>query len=197
MGSSTETLASLEIRMFESPRDWESWLDANHAASPGIWLKIAKKSSDAVSVTYAEALDTALCYGWIDGQKQRYDDTAWLQKFTPRRSKSVWSKVNCAKAETLMKNGRMQPAGLAEIERAKSDGRWEAAYEPQGNSTVPDDFQQALDACPKARDFFATLNSQNRYAFLYRIQTAKKQETRARRIRNFVDMLENHEQLYP
>jgi uncharacterized protein YdeI (YjbR/CyaY-like superfamily) len=185
------------VVLFENQEEWAAWLDDNHAASSGLWLRLAKKASDLTSVTYAEALEAALCYGWIDGQKQSYDDASWLQKFTPRRAKSIWSKINRAKAEELIRSGRMQPAGLAAVEAARQDGRWDVAYDSPGNATVPEDFQAELDKNEKAKAFFATLNSANRYAMLHRIQTARKAETRARRIQEFIRMLENDEKLYP
>ncbi len=149
------------------------------------------------TLTYAEAVEAALCYGWIDGQGKSIDDTAWLQKFTPRGPRSVWSKINRQKAETLIASGRMQPAGLAAIERAKQNGQWDNAYDSHRTATVPDDLQAALDANAKAKAFFATLDSANRYAILWRLQTAKRAETRARRIEQFINMLENHEKLHP
>jgi uncharacterized protein YdeI (YjbR/CyaY-like superfamily) len=188
---------ALPVIQFESQQDWESWLDENHAASPGIWLQIAKKASGVQSVTYHEAVEAALCYGWIDGQKKGNDDSSWLQKFTPRGPKSIWSKINREKAEALIRSGRMKPAGLAAVESARQDGRWDAAYDSQKTTTIPDDFKAELDKNPQAQAFFATLNSANRYAILFRIQTAKKAETRARRIQQFIQMLENHEKLYP
>jgi uncharacterized protein YdeI (YjbR/CyaY-like superfamily) len=187
----------LPIISFERQEDWQAWLEQQHATAPGVWLKIAKKGAGIASVTYDEALEAALCYGWIDGQKRGYDDTAWLQKFTPRGPKSIWSKINCEKAERLIERGHMRPAGLEAVERARQDGRWQAAYDSQSTASVPDDFQAALDENPAAKAFFATLNSANRYAILFRIQTAKKAETRARRIGEFVGMLERHERLYP
>ena len=185
------------ILFFAHQKAWESWLAANHATSAGIWLRLAKKGSPIRSATYAEALEAALCYGWIDAQKQPESEQAWLQRFTPRRNKSIWSKVNREKAAALIKAGRMQPAGLAQIERAKQDGRWDAAYDSPAAAEAPDDLQSALDKNPPARAFFRTLDRANRYAVLWRIQTAKKAETRARRIRQFVEMLERHEKLHP
>jgi len=182
---------------FASQQTWETWLQEHHAEEKGVWLKIAKKESGTPSVSYAEALESALCYGWIDGQKASFDTQYWLQKFTPRRSKSIWSKVNCDKAMLLIETGIMQSAGLREVELAKADGRWDASYASQSKITIPDDLQHALDNNPQAREFFATLNSTNRYAILFRIQTAKKAETRAARIRKFVDMLAKHEKIYP
>ncbi len=182
---------------FETQQDWEAWLKEHHADTRGIWLKIAKKEARSPSVSYAEALDSALCYGWIDGQKAAFDDKYWLQKFTPRTAKSIWSKVNCDKAEALIAEGRMQPAGLRQVELAKSDGRWERAYESQSKITIPDDFQSELDKNPKAKDFFNTLDSANRYAFLFRIHAAQKPETRSAKIQKFVEMLNQQQKLHP
>ena len=187
----------MPIMSFEIQQGWEEWLKEHHAETKGIWLKIAKKEASTPSVSYAEALDSALCYGWIDGQKAAFDDKYWLQKFTPRTAKSIWSKVNCNKAESLIAEGRMQPAGLRQVELAKSDGRWERAYESQSKITIPDDFQNALDNNPKAKDFFNTLNSVNRYAFLFRIHSAKKPETRSAKIQKFVEMLNHQQKFYP
>ena len=197
MPSASDAARDLPVISFEQQQDWADWLDANHHTSSGVWLRLAKKASGIPSISRAEALDTALCYGWIDGQAKKYDEATWLQKFTPRRKRSIWSKVNRDKVLALIESGQMKPAGLEEIERAKQDGRWDAAYDPPSNATVPDDLQQALDASPRAAAFFATLNSQNRYAILFRIQTAKKAETRARRIQQFITMLETEEKLYP
>jgi uncharacterized protein YdeI (YjbR/CyaY-like superfamily) len=182
--------------LFPKQKDWADWLRKNHAKSPGVWLKLAKKTSGSQSVSYAEALEIALCYGWIDGQKKSYDESLWLQKFTPRGAKSIWSKINKAKAGELIKSGRMKPAGLNAVERAKQDGRWDAAYDSPSVSTVPADFQARLNKSAKAKAFFATLNSANRYAILFRIQTAKKAETRARKIEQFIEMLKRKEQLH-
>jgi uncharacterized protein YdeI (YjbR/CyaY-like superfamily) len=193
----TKPQAELPIILFEDQAAWAAWLEQHHAASRGLWLRHAKKAADLSSVSYAEALDTALCYGWIDGQKKSYDDSSWLQKWTPRGAKSIWSKINREKALKLIESGAMQPAGMAQVERARKDGRWDAAYDSHSTATVPDDFQAALDSNPEAKAFFATLNSTNRYAILFRIQTAKKAETRARRIEEFIGMLERHEKLYP
>ena len=189
--------AELPIELFEDQDAWAAWLESNHADSPGLWLRHAKKASNLASVSYAEALDVALCYGWIDGQKKSYDESSWLQKWTPRGAKSIWSKINREKALKLIEQARIQPAGLAEVERAKQDGRWEAAYDSHSTATVPDDLQAALDSNAEAGAFFATLNSTNRYAILFRIQTAKKAETRAKRIREFIGMLERHEKMHP
>lgn len=187
----------LPIVPFESSAAWEAWLAEHHASSSGLWLKIAKKASGIRTVTHAEALDGALCYGWIDGQRDRFDDEYFLQRFTPRRPRSRWSKVNVEKVARLMEAGRMKPAGLREVERAKADGRWGAAYEAQSKATVPDDLRRALDEAPEAAAFFGTLNRANRYAILYRIADAKRPETRARRIEKFVAMLAEGKKLYP
>ena len=182
---------------FASQKDWEKWLKTNHLASPGIWLQLAKKTSGTPSVTYAEAIEIALCYGWIDGQKQSHSAEAWLQKFTPRGRKSIWSKINREKALALIESGKMKPAGLAEVERAKQDGRWEQAYDSPAGATIPPDLQAALNKNLRAKAFFATLESRNRYAILWRVQTAKKAETRAKRIALFVGMLERGEKIHP
>jgi uncharacterized protein YdeI (YjbR/CyaY-like superfamily) len=185
------------ILLFSRQKDWEAWLDANHAASDGVWLRLAKKGSPIQSVSYGEALEAALCYGWIDAQKKGESEQAWLQRFTPRRSTSIWSKVNREKAAALIKAGRMQPAGLEQVERAKKDGRWDAAYDSPGSAEVPEDLQAALDRNARAKAFFSTLDRANRYAILWRIQTVKKADTRARRIRQFVEMLAKHEKIHP
>jgi uncharacterized protein YdeI (YjbR/CyaY-like superfamily) len=186
----------LPVVLFENPQSWGAWLDEHHAASPGVWLRLAKKGAPLTSVSYAEALDEALRYGWIDSQKKSYDEHSWLQKFGPRGPKSLWSKINRDKIAALVAAGRMMPAGTRAVESARADGRWDAAYDSQSNATVPDDFQAALDANPAARDFFATLNGANRYAVLFRIQTAKKPETRAHRIETLVAMLEKGEKIH-
>jgi uncharacterized protein YdeI (YjbR/CyaY-like superfamily) len=185
------------ILEFRNCKGWEDWLSKNHGRSPGLWMRLAKKASGVQSVSYGEALDAALCYGWIDGQRKRESENAWLQRFIPRTNKSIWSKVNRQKALTLIAAGRMKESGLRAIERAKANGRWEAAYDSPRTATVPEDLQAALDANPRAKAFFATLNSQNRYAVLYRIQTARKAETRSNRIAQFVAMLARHEKLHP
>jgi uncharacterized protein YdeI (YjbR/CyaY-like superfamily) len=182
---------------FPSAAEWEQWLQDNHTASDGVWVKIAKKGTGIESVRYPEVLESALCFGWIDGRREALDDTHFLQRFTPRRGRSRWSRINRDTAERLIAEGRMRPAGLAEVERAKADGRWDAAYEAQSRITVPDDLQRELDARPVAKAFFARLSSQNRYAILYRLQDAKRPETRARRLATFVAMLEAGEKLYP
>ena len=185
------------ILSFASPADWAAWLAEHHATGGAVWLKIAKKEAGSASVTYAQALDAALCYGWIDGQKGRFDDQYWLQRFTRRKPQSRWSQINRAKATALIEGGAMQPAGQREVEQAQADGRWDAAYAGQRTATVPDDLQQALDQHPTARAFFATLDSANRYAILYRVQDAKKPETRARRIAEYVAMLSEGRKFHP
>ncbi len=182
---------------FETEKAFETWLAKHHGKSTGVWLRLAKKDAATATVTYAQAIDVALCYGWIDGQKQSDDNGFWLQRFTPRGARSGWSKINRDKALALIESGRMQAAGLAEIERAKADGRWESAYDSASTATVPEDLQRALDANARARAFFPLLNGANRYAVLYRVQTAKKPETRARRIAQLVDMLSRHETIHP
>jgi uncharacterized protein YdeI (YjbR/CyaY-like superfamily) len=182
---------------FESPEAFEAWLAEHHEDEDGLWLKVAKKGSGIPTVTHAQALELALCHGWIDGQRKALDERYFLQRFTPRRARSRWSKINREKAEELTVSGRMHEAGLREIERAKADGRWEAAYASQANITVPDDLQAELDADPKARAFFDSLSSQNRYAILYRLHDAKRPETRQRRLAKFVGMLKNGETLHP
>ena len=195
--SANAVKGELTILLFENPKAWKAWLDEHHASSPGLWLRLAKKASGLQSTTYAEALDVALCYGWIDGQKKTYDEKSWLQKFTPRGAKSIWSKINTEKVEQLISSGQMKPAGLKAIEQAKQDGRWAAAYASQSKATVPDDLQAALDKHAQAKAFFATLNSTNRYAILFRVHTAKKAETRAKRIQQFIEMLERGEKFHP
>ena len=180
---------------FETKKKWVDWLAKQHDKSTGVWLKLAKKATGIPSVTYAEALDVALCYGWIDGQKGSFDDKYFLQKFTPRRPKSIWSKINVEKVEGLIASGEMEPAGLKAVEAAKQDGRWDAAYASQKNIVVPADFQSALEKNKKAKAFFETLTGSRRYAFLFRIETAKKAETREKRIRQFVEMLAKGETL--
>lgn len=187
----------LPIVDFESQSDWSDWLGKNHASSSGVWLRLAKKNSGVVSVSYDEAIEEALCYGWIDGQKKAHDEATWLQKMTPRGPRSIWSKINREKAEALIASGRVKPAGLEAIERARKGGQWDAAYDSQSVSTVPPDFQAELDKSKAARDFFATLNSVNRYAITHRIQTAMKPETRAKRIQKFIEMLKRNEKIHP
>lgn len=187
----------LPIVPFGSRGAWEEWLEERHASSEGVWLKIAKKGSGIESVTFAEALDVALCYGWIDSRADKFDGDYWLQRFTPRRPRSKWSKVNREKVAGLIESGEMKPAGLREVERARADGRWDAAYEPPSAATVPDDLRVALEQNEGARDFFEGLDKTNRYAILHRIQDAKRPETRARRIAKYVAMLAEGKKLYP
>ncbi len=182
---------------FASAADWDAWLAGHHADASECWLKIARKTSEHVTVTHAEALEIALCYGWIDAVRHKLDDDHFLQRFTPRTPRSTWSKINRDKVEALTAQGRMRPSGSREVERAKADGRWAAAYDGQRTITVPDDLQRELDARPTAAAFFASLDSRNRYAILYRLQDTKKPETRARRLETFVAMLEAGETIHP
>lgn len=182
--------------LFQSAKAFEGWLKKNQAACDGLWLQIAKRGAKEPSVTYPEAVEIALCWGWIDGQKKSLDAQHFLQRFTPRRARSIWSKVNVDKAEALLAAGRMQAPGLAQMEAAKADGRWARAYDGARTSTVPEDLLAALEAEARAKAFFATLNASNRYAVLWRIQTAVKAETRARRIAQLVEMLARGETLH-
>ncbi len=188
---------TLKTRSFASLHAFETWMAKQHAKSPGIWLRIAKKASGIKSVSYHEALDVALCYGWIDGLRKSHDDSWFVQRFTPRRARSGWSKINRDKVAALVKSDRMRPAGHAAVERAKAGGQWAAAYDSVRAITVPPDLRKALDRDPKMKAFFASLNSQNRYAVLYRLQTAAKPATRARRLETFIAMLKKGEKLYP
>jgi uncharacterized protein YdeI (YjbR/CyaY-like superfamily) len=181
---------------FPTPRAWESWLKKNHATAPGVWLKFAKKSSGIPTVVYKDALDVALCYGWIDGLVRTLDADYYVQRFTPRRPRSKWSQINCNKADALIAAGKMQPAGLRHIQAAKSDGRWESAYGSPKTITVPADFKKALAANPAAKTFFATLTGRNHYAILYRLYDAKRPETRARRIAQYIKMLNEQRRPY-
>ena len=181
---------------FASPSAWRTWLAENHAASDGIWLRFFKKDSGVESVTYAEALQEALCFGWIDGQRQKFDGHSYLQKFTPRRPKSGWSKTNVGQAERLIANGHMTPAGLRAIEAAKGDGRWDRAYDSPARMTVPEDFLKALAKNKKAKAFFETLDRVNRFSICYRLQTAKNAETREKRMTAIIDMLKKGERFH-
>lgn len=192
-----ETKQGLPIMSFASRHEWEAWLDEHHLTSKGLWLKIAKRGAGVASVTSAEALDIALCYGWIDGQRAALDDAFYLQKYTPRGPRSVWSKINREKALALIAAGRMRPAGLAAVEQARRTGRWDQAYDSPRTAAVPDDLHRALDENPAAAAFFTTLDSRNRYAILYRIQEARRPATRARRIAQAIAMLTRREKLYP
>jgi uncharacterized protein YdeI (YjbR/CyaY-like superfamily) len=180
-----------ELNIVECPDDahWERWLEAHHASATDAWVKIAKKGSGVSTVRYPEVLDTAICFGWIDAVRRPLDETYFLQRFTRRGPRSKWSQVNREKALALTASGRMRPAGHAQVEAARADGRWEAAYEPQSRASIPDDLQRALDAEPRAREFFATLKGQQRYAFLYRLHNVKTQTARDRRIANYIELL--------
>ena len=186
-----------ETLTFATQKAWREWLQENQTLEAGVWLRMYKKGSGIESINYAEALDEALCVGWIDGQKRSFDETSWVQRFVPRRPRSTWSKVNRQHVQRLIDEGRMQEAGLREVEKAKTDGRWEAAYDSASTSVPPDDFLQALAQNAAAREFFERLDRQNVYAILYRIQTAKKPETRERRIATLVEMLAKGEKLHP
>jgi uncharacterized protein YdeI (YjbR/CyaY-like superfamily) len=186
-----------KILSFKSAAEFRSWLKKNHADSDGIWLRIFKKDSGEKSISYAEALDQALCYGWIDGQKQAHDAHSWLQKFTPRRPGSGWSKINTTHIERLIKSGQMAPAGLKAVEAAKNDGRWQAAYDSPRNAAPPDDFLRALENDRNAKAFFETLNRANIYSIVYRLQTAKTPETRERRMKMVLQMLARGEKFHP
>jgi uncharacterized protein YdeI (YjbR/CyaY-like superfamily) len=186
----------LPIVQLETQADWAAWLERHHGDAAGVWLKIAKKNAPTTTVTYSDALDEALCVGWIDGQKRPHDDQFWLQRFTPRKPRSRWSQRNRVRAEELIQSGRMRPRGLAEVAAAQRDGRWGAAYEPQGTASVPEDLRRALDENPEAKAFFETLTGANRYAILYRISDARRAETRARRIADYVQMCAEHRTLH-
>lgn len=183
-------------KLFKKKEDWAAWLNRNHRESTGLWLQIAKKGSKLQSVTYADAVEVALCYGWIDGQKRPHDEEIWLQRFLPRSGGSIWSKINREKAVALITSGEMRPAGLAAIEQAKQSGRWDTAYDSPRGAAVPSDLLSALDANPRAKAFFETLDRTNRYAILWRIQTVKRAETRVRKITQFIGMLERKEKIH-
>jgi uncharacterized protein YdeI (YjbR/CyaY-like superfamily) len=187
---------NLQIISFESPSKWAEWLEVNHTEPSGVWLRFFKKNSGILSITYAEALDEALCYGWIDGQVKKYDEKSWLQKFTPRRAKSLWSKINTQHVERLVNAGKMKAAGLEEIERAKRDGRWQRAYDSSKNSTIPEDFLERLEKNPKAKAAFETLNKTNLYSIAFRLQTAAKPETREKRLKAILEMLSKGEKFH-
>jgi uncharacterized protein YdeI (YjbR/CyaY-like superfamily) len=192
----SETRKGLPILAFADAAALEAWLAGQPPGSAGIWLKLARKGSGLASVSKAEAVDSALCHGWIDGLMNPYDETSWLIRYTPRRPRSKWSQINRERAEALIAEGRIRPAGLAEVEAAKADGRWANAYPPHSRAEPPPDLRVALDASPRAAAFFATLKGANRYAFIYRVLDAKRPETRARRIAEFVAMLERGETLH-
>ena len=185
-----------EVLWFATQADLEAWLGENHGRSPSAWLAIAKKGASRPTVSYLEAIEAALCFGWIDGQKERGDDEHWLQRFTPRSSRSRWSRINRDKAEQLIAAGRMRPPGLAEVERARADGRWDTAYQGQRTAAVPGDLQRELDIDPIAAAAFAGLDSRNRYAIIWRLNDAKRPETRARRLANYLGMLRRGERLH-
>jgi len=190
-------MAELEILQFGSQKDWEKWLVKNHGQEEGVWLKFAKKNSGETTVTYGEALEEALCYGWIDSQAKSFDEIYYLQKFSPRRAKSVWSVINREKIDELIKQGKMKPAGLTQVEAAKADGRWNAAYLSQSTAEIPEDFKKALARNKKAAAFFETLTKANRYAIIWRLHHSKKPETRERNIKKFIEMLANHQKFNP
>jgi uncharacterized protein YdeI (YjbR/CyaY-like superfamily) len=196
MKSDSKMLKDIPVMLFQTQKAWATWLDTNHTKSSGVWLRLAKRASAIKSVSYSEGVEVALCYGWIDGQKESYDESSWLQKFTPRSDRSIWSKINREKAQELIKGGKMKRAGLQAIENARQNGRWEAAYDSPSGASVPSDFQAELDKSPAAKAFFLTLNGGNRYAILFRLQTARRAETRARRIQEFISMLEKKETLH-
>lgn len=189
-------LNTIPIMEFKTAETFETWLAKNHDNSNGLWIKIFKKHSGEETITYAEALDIALCYGWIDGQKQAFDKQAWLQKFCPRRAKSIWSKINIGHIERLSNEGRMKPAGLKAVERAKADGTWERAYDPPSKTTIPEDFLKELSKNEKAEAFFRGLNKTNLFSIGFRLKTAKKQETREKRMKEIIEMLEKGEKFY-
>jgi uncharacterized protein YdeI (YjbR/CyaY-like superfamily) len=182
---------------FASAAEWEEWLEANHASSDGVWLKLAKKGSGIASVSLSEALDACLCFGWIDGLRRSLDESYYLQRYTPRRPRSKWSRINVDRVEKLTAAGRMRPAGLAEVERARADGRWDTAYESPKRIGVPEDLERELATRPAAREFFEGLDSRNRYAILYGLNDAKRPETRARRLAKFIAKLEAGERIHP
>jgi len=189
--------AGLPVRLFKTVNAWDAWLSQHGTLAKGLWLQIAKRGASLKSVTYGDALETALCHGWIDGQKKALDEVSWLQRFSPRGARSIWSKVNRAKAERLIDEGRMQPSGLAAIEKAKANGEWGRAYDGQRTAAPTEEFETLLAERPRAKAFYQTLNSQNRYAIHFRIRGAKKAETRLKRIERFIDMLERGEKLHP
>jgi uncharacterized protein YdeI (YjbR/CyaY-like superfamily) len=186
----------LPLLHFASQREWEDWLEKHHAISRGLWLKFAKRGSEVASVSYTEAVESALCYGWIDGQAGAVDEAFWRQRFGPRRPRSKWSAINRERAQRLEREGRLREAGRREVERARQDGRWDDAYAGQRTATVPEDLQKALEADPEALAFFQSLSGANRYAILYRVQDAKRPETRARRIEQYVAMCREHRTLH-
>ena len=191
-----ESKSDFETKTFKTPKDFEKWLAKNHATVNGVWLHFYKKDSGKKAINYHEALDEALCYGWIDGQAKGYDDESWIQKFTPRRARSIWSKRNASHIERLTSLGKMKPSGIAEVEKAKGDGRWERAYDSASNMQFPDDFMKALSKNKKMKTFFESLNKANKYAIAWRLQTAKKPETREKRMKTILEMLSKGEKFH-
>lgn len=191
--------ASLDLPLLDLPdmAAWEAWLEENSESAPGVWLRLARKKSGLQTVSYPEAVEAALCFGWIDGQKKSFDDQSSIQRFTPRRARSIWSKINVEKATALLEAGRMRPGGIRAIEAARADGRWDGAYDAPSAAKVPEELARALDARPSAKAFFETLNAANRYAIIFRVQTARKPETRARWVERLVEMLERGEKIHP
>ena len=187
---------NLPVLTFKTAKEWEKWIGKNYASSQGIWLRFYKKVSGVPSVTYPEAVEVSLCYGWIDGQANKYDEKSYLQRFTPRRPKSIWAKKNIERVTSLIASGKMKPAGLKEVEAAKADGRWEMAYDSPATMEIPGDFLAALSKNPKAKKFFETLNKTNRYSIAWRLQTAKKTETREKRMKTILEMLSKKEKFH-
>lgn len=183
-------------KAFKTPSAWAQWLETHHDTAPGLWVRFYKKASGVRSITYAEALDEALCWGWIDGQAKPFDERSWLQRYTPRRPRSAWSKRNREHVARLTEEGRMRPSGLAQVEAARADGRWDRAYDSPANIQVPADFLEALTREPQAETFFKTLNRVNHYAIAYRLQTAKKAETRQRMLERFLQMMRDGRKFY-
>ena len=187
---------NLPILTFKTAKEWDKWMAKNYASSKGIWLRFYKKASGIPSLTYPEAVEVSLCYGWIDGQANKYDENSYLQRFTPRRPKSIWAKKNIERVTRLIASGKMKPSGLKEIEAAKADGRWEMAYDSPATMEIPNDFLKELSKNPKAKTFFGTLNKTNTYAIAWRLQTAKKPETRQKRMKAIIDMLSKKQKFH-
>jgi uncharacterized protein YdeI (YjbR/CyaY-like superfamily) len=190
-------MSELAIQQFGSQKEWENWLEKNNSQADGVWLKFAKKNSGETTVSYGEAVEAGLCYGWIDSQAKAFDEKFYLQKFTPRRAKSIWSKINRGKIEKLIAEGKLKPADLAQVEAAKADGRWAAAYSSAANIGIPEDFQKALAKDKKAADFFEILTSANRYAILFRLENTKRAETRKANIEKYIQMLAAGQKFHP
>lgn len=186
----------LPILVFKTAKEWQQWLQKNSSSAKGVWLRIYKKAAGVTSITYPKAVETSLCYGWIDGVANKFDDVSYIQRFTPRRTKSIWSKKNVERANQLIVSGEMKPGGLKEIEAAKADGRWNAAYDSPANIEIPNDFLQQLSKKPKAKKFFDTLNKTNTYSIAWRLQTAKKSETREKRMKAIIEMLAKGEKFH-